>query len=69
MIVRNLMTKEVYIVEYDLEAPRERGWPDDCRKCELYDKKKGCTVKSVDDENPICQHMSRKLYRYLTREG
>lgn len=41
MVVRNLMTKEVYIVEYDLEAPRERGWPDDCRKCELYDKKKG----------------------------
>lgn len=23
----------------------------------------------VDDGNPVCQHMSRKLYRYLTRES
>ena len=42
MIVRNLMTKEVFAVEYNLDKPRERGWPVDCRKCSLYDKEKGC---------------------------
>ena len=42
MIVRNLMTKEVFVVEYNLDRPRERGWPVDCRKCSLYDKEKGC---------------------------
>lgn len=68
MIVRNMMTKETYVVEYDLEAPRERGWPADCRKCSLYDQGKGCAGRSVDSGKPMCHCMSRKRYDYLTRE-
>lgn len=40
MIVRNMMTKKTCVVEYDLDSPRERGWPSDCRKCSLYDQEK-----------------------------
>lgn len=68
MIVRNMMTKETYVVEYDLDSPRERGWPADCRKCSLYDKEKGCTGRSVDRKKPMCHCMSRKRYDYLSRE-
>lgn len=68
MIVRNLMTKEVFVVEYDLDKPRERGWPVDCRKCDLHDFERGCTVRSVDDDTPVCERMSRKRYDYLTKE-
>lgn len=69
MIVRNLMTKEMYVVEYDLEEQRERGWPADCRKCSLYDQQKGCTGHPVNSSKPMCHCMSRKQYDYLTREG
>jgi hypothetical protein len=47
---------------------RERGWPTDCRKCDLYDPEKGCTVRSVADGTPVCERMSRKRYDYLTME-
>ena len=68
MIVRNLMTKEVFVVEYDLDKPRERGWPVDCRKCDLYDQEKqDCSMRSVGSGTPVCEHMSRKRYEYLTR--
>lgn len=68
MIVRNLMTKEVFVVEYNLDKPRERGWPVDCRKCDLYNSENGCTARSADDGTPVCECMSRKRYNYLTRE-
>lgn len=47
---------------------KERGWPEDCEQCDLYDQEKGCTVRSVDDGTPVCEHMTRKRYNYLTRE-
>ena len=69
MIVRNLMTKEVFAIEYNLDKPRERGWPEDCRKCDLYDREKqDCGMRSVDSGTPVCECMSRKRYEYLTRE-
>lgn len=68
MIVRNLMTKEVFVIEYNLDRPRERGWPVDCRKCDLYDPNEGCTARSEGDGAPVCGCMSRKRYEYLTRE-
>lgn len=68
MIVRNLMTKEVFVVEYNLDKSRERGWPVDCRKCDLYNAENGCTARSADNGTPVCEHMSRKRYAYLTRE-
>ena len=68
MIVRNLMTKEVFAVEYNLDKPRERGWPVDCRKCDLYNAENGCTARSADNGTPVRERMSRKRYVYLTRE-
>lgn len=69
MIVRNLMTKEVFVVEYDLDKPRERGWPVDCRKCDLYDREKqDCGVRSASNGTPVRECMSWKRYDYLTKE-
>lgn len=48
---------------------RERGWPTDCHKCDLYDhEKQDCGMRSVDSGTPVCECMSRKRYEYLTRE-
>ena len=48
---------------------RERGWPSDCRKCDLYDQEKqDCGVRSAGSGTPVCECMSRKRYNYLTRE-
>lgn len=53
MIVRNMMTKEVFVIEYNLDKPRERGWPSDCRKCDLYDQgKQDCGVRSAGSGTP-----------------
>ena len=63
------MTKEVFVVEYNLDKPRERGWPSDCRKCDLYDQeKRDCSMRSAGSGTPVCECMSRKRYVYLTRE-
>lgn len=48
---------------------KERGWPDDCRKCDLYDhEKQDCSMRSIKDAVPICECMSRKRYDYLSGE-
>lgn len=47
---------------------RERGWPSDCRKCDLYDQEKqDCSMRSAGSGTPVCECMSRKRYVYLTR--
>lgn len=48
---------------------RERGWPEDCKQCDLYDQEKqDCGMRSVGSGTPVCECMSRKRYAYLTRE-
>ena len=48
---------------------KKRGWPEDCRKCDLYDQEKqDCSMRSITGSVPICGCMSRKRYEYLTRE-
>lgn len=48
---------------------KERGWPDDCQKCDLYDQEKqDCGMRSVGSRTPVCECMSRKRYDYLSRE-
>lgn len=47
---------------------KERGWPDDCMKCDLYDREKGCMMRAIDTGKPICENMTRKLYEYLRAE-
>lgn len=49
---------------------KQRGWPENCSKCFLYDQEKqDCSMRSIKDAVPICECMSRKRYEYLTREG
>ena len=46
---------------------RERGWPVDCRKCDLYNAENGRTARSADNGTPVCECMSHKRYEYLKR--
>ena len=48
---------------------RERGWPEDCQRCDLYDhEKQDCGMRSVGSGTPVCECMSRKRYDYLSGE-
>lgn len=63
------MERDTEIMEAVAMNNRERGWPDDCRKCDLYDREKqDCGMRSGDSGTPVCECMSRKRYEYLTRE-